>query len=107
MSIVKNYVKYSFVLNLDRCAGSCSTLDYLSSRVCVPNATEDLNLHVFNMITKTNKWRILTKHISCTYECKFCSNKYHSLESKVEREVLLMIQWSCVLNYGGNKNYSN
>ena len=43
---------YPFAVNLDRCVGSCNTLDDLPSRICVPNETEDLNLHVFNMITR-------------------------------------------------------
>ena len=30
-----------FMVNLDRCAGNCNTLDDLSSKVCVPNETED------------------------------------------------------------------
>lgn len=28
---------YSFPVNLERWSESCNTLDYLSSRVCVPN----------------------------------------------------------------------
>ena len=28
---------------------------------CVPNKTEDLNIHVFNMITEKNESKILTK----------------------------------------------
>ena len=50
---------YPFTVNLNRCAGSYNTLDDLSSRICVPNETEDLNLHVFNMITGINKSRAL------------------------------------------------
>ena len=34
---------------LDGCVGSCNTLNDLSSEVCAPNITEDLNIHVFNM----------------------------------------------------------
>ena len=34
---------YPFVVNLDRCAGNHNTLDDLSSRICVPNETGDLN----------------------------------------------------------------
>ena len=55
---------YLFAVNLDRCVGSCNTLDYLSNRVCVPNKTEHLNLRVFNIITGINKSKTLTKHIS-------------------------------------------
>ena len=39
---------------LDRCVGSCGTLNDLSNKVCVPNKTEDLNLSVFNIITGIN-----------------------------------------------------
>ena len=44
---------YPFVVNLDRCVASCSTLNYLSNRVCIPNKTE--HLHAFNMITEINE----------------------------------------------------
>ena len=59
---------YPCVVNLDRCAGSCNTLDSLSRRVCVSNKTEDLNLHIFNITTKINESRTLTKQIS--WKCK-------------------------------------
>ena len=59
---------FPFVVKLDRCVGSCNTLNDLSNKVCVPSKTEDLNLSVFNMITGKNESKILTKDISC--ECK-------------------------------------
>ena len=36
---------YPLVVNLDRCSGSYNALDDLSNRECVPNETEDLQLH--------------------------------------------------------------
>ena len=42
---------YPFAVKLDRCVGSCSTLNDLSNKVCAPNKTEDLDLSVFNMIS--------------------------------------------------------
>ena len=45
---------YPFRVNLDRCVGSCNTLNDLSNKVCVSNQTEDLNLSVFSMIAETN-----------------------------------------------------
>ena len=38
------------MVKLDKCIGSCNTLIDLSNRVCVPDKTEYLNTHVFNMI---------------------------------------------------------
>ena len=69
---------YPFSVKLDRCAGSCNTLNVLSNKVCVPNETEDLNLSVFNMITGINELKTLTKHISCECECKFDGRKCNS-----------------------------
>ena len=42
---------YSFAVSLNRCVGSCSTLADLSSKLCVLSEAEDLNRHVFNMLT--------------------------------------------------------
>ena len=44
---------YPFAVKLDRCVGSCNIINHLSTKVCVPNETEDLNVRVFNMINKT------------------------------------------------------
>ena len=46
---------YSFAVKLDRRVGSFTTPNALSDKACVPNKAEDLNIHVFNMITGTNK----------------------------------------------------
>ena len=46
---------YPFTVNLDRCVGSCNTLNDLSNKVCVPIKTEDLDVRVFNMNTGINE----------------------------------------------------
>ena len=69
---------YPFTVKLDKCVGSCNTLNDLSNKVCVPNKTEDLNLSVFNMITGINESKTLTKHISCECKCKFDERKCNS-----------------------------
>ena len=42
---------YPLAVKLDRCVGSCNTLNDLSNKAYAPDKTEDLNLSVFNMIT--------------------------------------------------------
>ena len=69
---------YPFVVKLDRCVGSCNTLNDLSNKVCVPNKTENLNLSVFNMITGRNESKTLTKHISTECKCKLDRRKCNS-----------------------------
>ena len=69
---------YPSVVKLDRCVGSCNTLNDLSNKVCVPNKTEDLNLSVFNMITGINEPKTLPKHISFECKCRFDGRKCNS-----------------------------
>ena len=66
---------YPFPLKLDGCVRSCDTLNDLSSKVCVPNKTEDLNLSVLNMITGINESKTLTKNISLKCNCRFDGRK--------------------------------
>ena len=40
---------YSFEVKLDRCVGSCNTLNALPNKICVPNKGKDLNLNFFNI----------------------------------------------------------
>ena len=58
---------YTFVVNLDKCVGNCNTLNDLPNKVCVLYETEDLNLSIEHQ----HELKILAKHISCEYKCKF------------------------------------
>ena len=60
---------YPFAVKSDRCVGSCNILNELSNKVPVSNKTKDLNVSVFNMITKIKQLETVTKHISCEYKC--------------------------------------
>ena len=43
------------MVNLNKCIGSCSIINDVSARTCIPSKTEDVNLNVFNMYQeKTN-----------------------------------------------------
>ena len=56
------------MVKLDRCVGSCNTLNDLSNKVCVSSETADLNQSILNIIARIIESEILTKHISC--KCK-------------------------------------
>ena len=74
----QEFYYYPFPVKLDRCVGSCNTVNDLSNKVCVPNKTEDLNLRVFNMITGINVSKTVTKDILCKCKCKFDGKKSNS-----------------------------
>ena len=51
---------YLIEVELDRCVGSCNTINDSSNKVSIPNKTEDLNLSVFKMMTGINESKTLT-----------------------------------------------
>ena len=55
---------YPFAVKLARCVRSYNTFNDLSNKLCVPNKTEDLNLRMFNIITRINESKTLSKHLS-------------------------------------------
>ena len=69
---------YPFSIKLDRCVGSCNTLDDFSNKICIQTKTEDLNLILFNIITRISESKTLTKDISCEVRYTFGRRKCNS-----------------------------
>ena len=61
------------MIGLDKCNGSCNSVDDLSRKICVPNKTKNINVRVLNMITNKNEAKAMIKHISCGFKCKLNS----------------------------------
>ena len=59
------------MVKIDKCNENFNTFDDLSSRVCILNKTEKVNLNVFNLVTGISESKITTKHISYYCKCKF------------------------------------
>ena len=75
---------YPFMVSLDKCNGSCNTLDDPSERTCVTNKTNDVNLSTFSMITRMNE----LKTLNCIYQANINVNLME--EAKVEWRIVLM-----------------
>ena len=45
---------YHYFVTLDKSNGSRNTLNEISDIICLSNKTENVNLNVFNLITRTN-----------------------------------------------------
>ena len=53
------------IISLNRCSGSCNTLEDPFCRTCVPNKMEDVNLRIFSMEKGINESKTLLEHILC------------------------------------------
>ena len=56
-----NTVPNPFAVKLDKFVRSYNIFNDLSNKVCVPNKTEDLDIHVLNMNAGKNKSKVLTE----------------------------------------------
>ena len=72
-------VFFPFSIETSTCSGSCNNINYPYAKTCVPNVVKNLNLKVFNLMSRTNETRHMQWHETCKCECKFganaCNNK--------------------------------
>ena len=60
-------VFYPFGIKRSKCSGNCNNINDPYAKICVPDVVKDLNVKVFNLMSRTNG----TKNIKCheTYKC--------------------------------------
>ena len=52
-------VFYPFSIKASKCSGSCSNINDPYAKMCVPDVVKNLNVKVFNLMSRTNE----TRHI--------------------------------------------
>ena len=70
---------YLYNVHVNKCSGSCNTLDNSKAKLCVPNVIKVVNMQVYNFLMRLNETRNVLWHESCKYVCKLnssvCNNK--------------------------------
>ena len=72
-------VVFLFSIETSKCSGNCNNINYPYAKICVPDVVKNLNVKVFNLMSRTNETRFIEWHETCKCECKFganvCNNK--------------------------------
>ena len=70
---------YPYNLLVNKCSGSCDTLDNPMSKICVPKIIKNVNMQVYNFLMRLNETRNVLWHESCKCVCRLnssvCSSK--------------------------------
>ena len=70
---------YQYNVLVNKCSGSCNTLDNPMAKKCVPNIIKRINMTVYNLLMILNETLNVLWHESCKYVCKLnssvCNNK--------------------------------
>ena len=69
---------YLYNVLVNKCSGSCNTLDDPMVRICVPNIIKNLNIKVCNFLMKLNETRNVLWHESCKWICLLNSSLCNS-----------------------------
>ena len=70
---------YPYNVQVNKCSGSCNTLDNPMAKLCVPNVIKGVNMQVYNFLMRLNETRNVLWNESCKCVCKLnlsvCNNK--------------------------------
>ena len=57
-----NPIFYPFSIKTSKCSGNCNNINDPYAKICVPDVVKDLNVKVFNLISRTNETRFIEWH---------------------------------------------
>ena len=63
-------VFYPFSIKTSKCSGSCNNINDPYAKICVPDVVKDLNVKVFNLMSRTNETRHTKWHETCKCKCR-------------------------------------
>ena len=65
---------FPFSIETSKCSGSCNNISYPYAKNCVPNIVKNLNVELFNLMSRPNETRFIEWHETCKCGCKFGEN---------------------------------
>ena len=60
-----NPIFYPFSIKRNKCSGNCSNIDDPYAKIFFPDVVKDLNVKVFNLMSRTNETRHIKWHETC------------------------------------------
>ena len=64
----KEYYPYSILVN--KCSASCNDINETYAKLCIPDVVKNINIKVFNLMSRNNKKRHASWHETCTCKCR-------------------------------------
>ena len=90
-----NPISYPFSIKINKCSGNCNNINNTYAKICVSDVKKDLNVKVFNPMSKTNETKFIKWHEKCKCECGLnaiiCNNKQGWNENKCRCECKKLI----------------
>ena len=62
-------VFYLYRITINKCKGSCNTINGPYAKLCVPDTFKNINVKVFSLMSRTNEIRHIEWHNTCKCKC--------------------------------------
>ena len=101
---------YRFSIKTSKCSDNCNNTNDPYAKICVPHVVKDLNVKVFNLMSRTNETRCIKGHETCRCICRLdaivCNDKQRWNNDKCRCECKELIDKG-VCDKGYACNFSN
>ena len=99
-----NPVFYPFSIKTSKYSGNCNNINDPYAKICVPGVVKDLNVKVFNLMSRTNETKTIKWYETCKCECRLdaivCNNKQRWYKNKCRCECKeLIVKGVCDKGY--------
>ena len=83
-------LSYPCSIRMNKYRGSCNSINDPYAKLCVPDIFKNINVKVFNLMSRTNETRHIEWHETCICKCRLdasvCNNKKRESEDKCRCE---------------------
>ena len=74
-----NPIFYPFSVTTNWCSGNCNSINDPYAKICAPDVVKNLNVKVFNPMSRSNETKSIKLHETCRCTCRLnkivCNNK--------------------------------
>ena len=74
-----NPIFYPFSIKINKCSGNCNNINNPYAKICVPDVIKNLNIKIFNLMSRTNETKFIEWHEKCRCICRLnaivCNNE--------------------------------
>ena len=87
---------YPFSIKVNKCSGSCNNINDPYAKLCVPDIIKNINVRVFNLMSRINETRHIMWHETCKCICRLtasvCNSRQRWTEGRCRRECKELVE---------------
>ena len=69
---------FPFSIKTSKCSGSCNNINDPFAKLCVPDVAKNINIKVFDLMSRTNETRRIKFHERCKCKCTLDASVFNN-----------------------------